>query len=343
MRIRDYGITIGNGTPGPLNKITDVKGVLVGHKTIINERHQTGVSVIVPCPENPFTHKLPAASFVLNGYGKSQGTIQIDELGTLETPIALTNTLNIGKVHDAMVEYMINRCEQDGVNLVSVNPVVCECNDSALNKITERIVSREDVFEAFDNACEDFEEGAVGGGRGMICHSLKGGIGSSSRIINFDGTDYTIGILVQTNHGLIHNLTVNGDPVGKKITHGEMVKCPDKGSCIIILATDLPVTDRQLKRMLRRCGNGLARVGSYTGHGSGEVFIGFSTANRECAGDPCVRDIKMLRDDCLDGCFALVTEAVEEAVLNSLITAEEVTGYSGLTVDALKDYLPRPE
>ena len=187
MRAQDFGIRVGSLPRGPRNKITDVPGVLVGHATVDTPTHKTGVTVILPGPQNPFTHKLPAGVCPFNGFGKTAGLLQLQELGTLETPIALTNTLNVGLVHDAMVEYMLSRCEAEGVVLRSVNPLVCECNDSTLNHIGERAVGREHVFSALASACQDFAEGDVGGGKGMICHGLKGGIGSASRVLAFDG------------------------------------------------------------------------------------------------------------------------------------------------------------
>ena len=182
-RIADYGIQIGCMKKGGLNKITDVPGVRVGHATLCDEHHHTGVTVILPCEDNMFAQKLTAASFVLNGFGKTQGLVQIDELGTLETPIALTNTLNVGLVHDALVGVMAERCKADHVAMHSINPVVGECNDAQLNDIVDRPVHEEHVRVAIESACVDFDEGDVGAGAGTVCHGLKGGIGSASRII----------------------------------------------------------------------------------------------------------------------------------------------------------------
>ena len=339
MRIRDYGIVIGKLPTGKLNKISDVPGVTVGHSTIISEKHQTGVSVVMPCPENPFIYKLPCASFVWNGFGKTAGLVQIDELGTLETPIALTNTLNVGKVHDAMVGYMIDRCAKDGKKLASVNPVVCETNDSSLNNIRERAVEEKHVLEAIADAKEDFEEGAVGCGRGTSCHGMKAGVGSASRLVEIDGKTYTVGVFMQTNHGKLTDFMINGDRIGERINIEQTKNLPDQGSCIIILATDLPVSDRQLKRIIKRCSVGLARLGSFVGHGSGEVFIGFSTANKR---DPAVNTYIYptvgMSDDCLDIVFRAAAEATEEAELNSLVAAERVSG-NGRTRHPLSEYL----
>lgn len=338
MRARDFGISVGEMTPGPLNRISDVEGVTAGHCTIADGRHNTGVSVIMPCRDNMFARKLPCAAFVLNGFGKTAGLVQIDELGTLETPIALTNTLNVGLVHDAMVEYMIRRCAEDGIALRSVNPVVCECNDSSLNDIRDRAVRREHVFAAIESAKAEFDEGAVGCGRGMTCHGLKGGVGSASRVFSIGGRHFTLGVFAQCNHGRLHDLTINGDPIGRRVEKRLFEAAPDKGSCILILATDLPASARQLGRIIRRLSVGLARLGSFIGHGSGEVFIGFSTANRICSGEPFSR-FEIVSDDLLDTAFRAAAECAEESVLNALCAAETVTGADGTTRRALGEFL----
>ena len=341
MRIRDFGYTVGSMRPGPLNRISDVPGVTVGHATIATETHNTGVTVVLPCMDNPFTRKLPCASFVLNGFGKTAGLVQIDELGTLETPIALTNTLNVGLVHDALVEYMIRRCEAEGVPLRSVNPVVCECNDASLSDIRRRAVKREHVFAAIESARAEFEEGAVGCGRGTTCHGLKGGVGSASRLIPLDGRDYALGVLVQTNHGRLADFMIGGERVGERIQKTLSENAPDRGSCIVILATDLPLSDRQLRRVLKRCGVGLARLGSFTGHGSGEVFIGFSTANRTPPeNDPrAVFPCEAFNENRIDDLFRAAAECTEEAVLNSMAAAEDVKGPTGNTRLSLAHFL----
>ena len=340
-RIEDFGVNIGSLPKGKLNKITDVKGVKVGHCTIDNEENKTGVTVILPTEENIFSNKVMAASFILNGFGKTQGLIQVDELGTLESPIALTNTLNIGIVHDAITEYMINQCDKDNIEMGSVNPIICECNDSYLNNIHSRAVKKEHVFKAIESCNEDFEEGDIGGGKGMSCHSLKGGIGSASRIVEFDGKEYTLGVLVQTNHGLLEDLTIDGKKVGKIISEKIAAKdTVEKGSIIIIIATDIPLCSRQLKRVCKRASVGIARVGSYIGHGSGDVIIGFSTANviKE-EGSKDIISLKIINENKIDKAFRAVAEACEEAVLNSMITANKVIGYNGHVREALIDYI----
>lgn len=329
---------------GPLNKITDVPGITVGHCTIDTPEHKTGVTVLLPCKGNPFFHKLPAASFVLNGFGKSAGLVQIDELGCIETPIALTNTMNVGLVWDAMVEHMIDLCQQDGHTLRSVNPVVCECNDATLNHIQKRAVTSQHVRTAIQTARADFEEGAVGAGTGMICHDLKGGIGSASRQFEIDGKQYTFGVLALTNHGCLADLTICGNPVGLQISKKLEKHEPDKGSCIMIAATDLPLDSRQLSRVAKRLSVGLARLGSYIGHGSGEIFIAFSTANpRDPRDTSCIRQGAFFSEDQMDIPFRAAAECAEDAVLSSMLHAQTTTGWKGNVIYALKDFWTPPE
>lgn len=337
-RIRDYGIIIGSGIPGRLNKITDVPGVKVGHTTIDTPEHKTGVTVILPCEDNPFTTKLTAAAYVHNGFGKTQGIPQIEELGTMETPIALTNTLNVGRVHDAVVEYMIDWCKKDGVEAKSINPVIGECNDSTLNDIQERVIGIPEVKAAFASACEDFEEGAVGAGTGTICFDCKGGIGSASRIIEFDGRTYTLGVLVQSNFGRGGDLCLNGKRIGEEILTKIKESELDKGSIMMIIATDLPVSDRQLKRIIKRAGAGLSRCGSYMGHGSGDIMLGFTTANRIPFGsNENLVHIHIMPEGKLEMAFRAASDATEEAILNSLAAAKTTIGYTGETRYSLTD------
>ena len=330
-------LKIGRMPRGKLNSIGDVPGVRVGHCTIDNDRHKTGVTVVLPCEDDIFKRKMVAAQHVLNGFGKTAGLMQIAELGTLETPIALTNTLNVGKVHDAMVEYMCRQAEKNGYAITSVNPVICECNDASLNDIRHRAVEEADVFAAIEAADSVFEEGDVGAGKGMTCHDLKGGIGTSSRIIEIDGESFTLGVLVQTNHGSLSDLRIDGKSVGMEIERRIHEDTPDQGSCIMIVATDLPLTSRQVGRVIRRCSVGLARLGSYIGHGSGEVMVGFSTANRipEAAG--CF-SLRCIHESQINKAFRAVAEATEEAVLRSMYYANSVTGYSGKVRRSLGEF-----
>ena len=340
-RIEAYGIHIGELERGQLNKISDVPGVLVGHSTIDTGRNKTGVTVITCGEHNLFAHKLAAGCQVLNGYGKTTGLVQLDELGTLESPIALTNTLNVGLVHDAMVEYLIQQAGRLQAPLTSFNPIVCECNDAYLNDIQNRAVRQEHVFQALADARPDFAEGDVGAGKGMSCHQLKGGIGSASRVVELDGKPYALGVLVLSNYGLLHDLTIQGRSLGRELEGKINVHAAvERGSIIMILATDVPLADRQIRRVCKRAGVGLAHLGSFMGHGSGDIAIGFSTANRFDLGER--RDIlplQALREERLDLLFRAAAEAVEEAVLNSMVTAQRTVGWSGNVRESLKDYI----
>lgn len=340
-RIEDYNIRIGKLPKGKLNKITDVKGIKVGHCTIDNDDNKTGVTVILPSENNIFSNKYIAASYVLNGFGKTQGLIQIEELGTLESPIAFTNTLNVGIVNDAIVDYMLEICNRDSVEMESLNPVICECNDRYLNNIRKKAVKKEHVFNAIDNCSVDFEEGDVGGGKGMSCHELKGGIGSASRIIELDGKKFTLGVLVQSNHGLLEDLCINGKHVGEELAKKiDVLKVADRGSIIMIIATDVPLESRQLKRICKRASIGLCRLGSFVDHGSGEIAIAFSTANIIDHNE--LKDkisVEIINENKIDVMFRATAECVEEAVLNSMVTANSVIGYNGHVRESLKDYI----
>lgn len=337
-RIADYGIRIGTMPKGALNKITDVKGVKVGHSTIKTDKYRTGCTVIIPSEQNVYDNKLVSAVHVQNGYGKTCGTVQIGELGTIETPIALTNTLNVGIVADAMVEYTVKRCHEEGSNPCSVNAVVGECNDAHFNTIIDRPVTKEHVFEAIADAREDFEEGDVGAGTGTWCYGFKGGIGSASRMVSIGGKDFTLGVLVQSNYGSTADLMVDGKHLDEEIIQKINGSECDKGSIMIILATDIPLTARQLKRVVKRCSIGIARLGSYIGHGSGEVFIGFSTANVIREGSELM-SIDCISDNVIDRVFRAAGEASEEAILNSMVCASAVRALDGNLVHSLAEYM----
>ncbi len=347
MGIENYKIPCGRLPRGPHNLITDVAGVRVGHCTIHEGDNHTGVTVILPSEgvedrsSNVFKDKLVAAAYVHNGFGKTLGTVQIQELGTLETPIALTNTLNVGLVHDALVGYTLDKCAADGTSCRSVNAVVGECNDSSLNDIAQRVVTAEHVKLAIESASINFEEGCVGAGTSTLCYGFKGGIGSASRVIEVGGKQYTIGVLVQSNFGSTKDFVVNGRPVGEEVI--EMLKADfvpaqvDKGSIMTVIATDLPVTSRQLERIARRAGAGLARTGSFIGHGSGEIMLAFSTAN-VIRGDEPLIDVKSVREDLLDLAFRGVAEATNEAVLSSMLHAKTAYGLDGRVWFSLADF-----
>lgn len=336
---KSRGIRVGKLPCGPLDKISDVPGVTVGHCTLADGEVQTGVTALLPHQGDIFHDKVMAASHVINGFGKTTGLVQIDELGTLETPILFTNTLSVGTVETALVKYMLDKnpdiCETTG----SVNPVVCECNDSGLNDIRGLHVTEENVRAALADCRTDFAEGAVGAGRGMRCHGLKGGIGSASRVVELDGKQYTIGALVLSNHAVFDDLVVAGTPI-QSLLDAHIPPHEDKGSIITVLATDIPLSERQLRRLCHRALVGLSRTGSFCGNGSGEIVIAFTTANRvPHYSEKAILPMGMVHDDAINPLFRAVAECVEESVLSSLLHAETVTGYHGRTVRCLSDLL----
>lgn len=346
-RIRDYGITIGKGTPGKLNKITDVPGVTVGHVTINDGAIQTGVTAIYPQKRNLFKEKVAASSYVINGFGKTQGLLQIQELGAIETPIVLTNTLNIGIVCDGLIEFMLKENKEIGVSTGTVNPIVGECNDGYLNDIRGKHVTKEHVFKALSSDTRDFTEGSIGAGAGMSAFGLKGGIGSASRKVIFNDGEYILGALVLSNFGKLENLTVDGNKVGQWINEREKPRdtenieaSADKGSVIIVLATDAPLSDRQLHRVCKRAAVGLGRTGSEIGQGSGDIVIAFSSKNPIIHENPERESaITHFAEEQIDPFFTAAIEAVEESVLNSMVTAKTTTGRGGHRRTSLKEYL----
>lgn len=341
-KLEKYGIRIGNFPSGKNNSISDVKGVTVGHKTLYDGPIKTGVTAILPHEGNIFKEKLIAASHVINGFGKPVGLLQVDELGTLETPIILTNTLSVGTCHQGLVNYMLKENEDIGNTTGTVNPLVCECNDAKINDIRGLHVKEDHVTEALKNCKEEFKEGNVGAGTGMVCYGLKGGIGSSSRLIKLDDKDYTIGILVLSNFGSLEDFVLDGDHIGpnliEKIADYDSVE--DKGSIVTILATDIPLTSRQLKRIIKRVQSGIARTGSYTSNGSGEFVLGFSTANWiKHYEEEDIVDIKMVNENKINEIFKATVEATEEAILNSLIYSTREVNRLGKTVYSLSELL----
>ena len=324
---------------GKRNLITDVPGVLVGHKTRSQGDVQTGVTAILPHGGNLFQEKVPAAVHVINGFGKTAGSIQIEELGTLETPILLTNTLSVGDVSSAVVRYMLEQNPDIGLTTGTVNPFVLECNDGELNDIRGQHVKEEDVREALENASVDFEEGAVGAGRGMVCCQMKGGIGSSSRVLVFSGREYHVGALVLSNFGSLRDLVIAGKHVGPSLA-ASMDMEEDKGSIIVILATDIPMSERQLKRICKRASVGISRTGGHIGNGSGEIAAAFSTAYRIPHYEKeDILPVAMLAEKNMNQVFRAVISAVEEAVISSMLHAEPVTGRSGNFRDSLANWV----
>lgn len=335
-------LSVGSLPCGPRDSITDVGGVTVGHATINRGDVHTGVTVVRPC-EGPVLARRPvAAAHVLNGFGKTCGLVQVSELGCLETPIALTNTLCVGRVADALVTHALREAERDGLDLPgTINPVVGETNDGRINNIRARSVGGRDVLDAIDAAGTDFAHGAVGAGRGTVCFGLKGGIGSSSRLVEIGGATYTLGVLVQSNFGRMPDLAVCGEPIGRRIA-GKLAVTeePERGSVMVVVATDAPLSSRQLGRVIRRATVGLVRCGSYMGHGSGDVFIGFTTANyMSDSANGMPLGLQVLPEAALDGLFRACAEATEEAVLDSLLSAESARGLDGTLYHSLAEFL----
>lgn len=341
-RIRDYDISIGRMNTGKLNSITDVAGVKVGHVTLNDGELKTGVTAVLPHDGNIFKNKVMAASYVINGFGKSIGLIQVDELGIIESPIVLTNTLSIGTAFDGVLDYMLEQNQDIGTTTGTINPIVCECNDGYLNSIRNRKVEKAHVLEAIKNADVEFKEGSVGAGTGMCCLGLKGGIGTSSRIVPLDNEDYTLGSLVLSNFGIGEELLVNGIKAGEKVKSLLSKKSEegDKGSIIILLATDIPLSERQLKRICKRAVVGLSRTGSFIGNGSGDIVIGFTTANKvNHYEEKAICDMKVLSDNKIDWVFKAAAESVEEAILNSLICADTTIGRDEHMRYSLKEFI----
>ncbi len=337
-RIEEYGIRIGRMPKGPRNTIADVPGVSVGHCTLADGAVQTGVTAVIPATGNLFREKVMAACHVINGFGKSCGIVQIEEMGTLETPILLTNTFGVGATSEALVRSMLGANPDIGRETGTVNPAVFECNDGFLNDIRALPVREEHVLRAIASAGPDFEEGAVGAGRGMSCYQLKGGIGSASRIVEYGGASFTLGALVLSNFGQMEDLTVDGRKLGGAI-FGTAPPEDEQGSIIAVLATDAPLTERQLKRVARRASVGITRTGAFIGNGSGEIALAFTTANRVFHDETSlVRRIGMFNENKINLLFRATVEATEEAVLNSMVCAEAVTGRDGHTRRSLAEF-----
>ena len=332
-RARDIGIVIGVLEPGPGNAMTDVPGVRVGHETVIEGKNvRTGVTVVMPHSGNIFQQKVPAAIVVGNGFGKLVGSTQVNELGTIETPIVLTNTLSVFTAADAVVDYVLSL--EGNANIRSVNPVVGETNDGFLNDIRARRVRREDVLSAIASARGGpVREGSIGAGMGTLCLGWKGGIGTASRRLPDTFGRFTVGVLTQTNFGGI--LNIGGAPVGMELGRyylqgARLDHRLEKGSCMMVVATDAPVDARQLKRIAKRALLGLAAVGSPMTNGSGDYVIAFSTAKQVRVAQVDRDRVQLrpvLRDEALSPIFQATREATEEAIVNSLLQATTVKGF----------------
>ena len=334
-------IEIGSLQTGKKNNICDVPGVLVGHSTINTDNIHTGITAILPHKGNMFREKVVSACYSYNGYGKSMGLVQIEELGTIETPILLTNTLAIGKVSDGLISYMLKDNPEIGISTSTVNPIVMECNDGTINDIQKRVLNEDNVFEAIKCAKTDFEQGNIGGGTGMKCNGFKGGIGSASRIISFNDKEYVVGVLVNSNFGSSNgeNLIIKGREMGNLIKNYNLPQEEDKGSIIIVVGTNLPLDSRQLKRVAKRTILGLSRTGSYGGNGSGDIVLAFSTENKvKHFNNDVIEAITRFSDNNINKVFKATVEATEEAILNSMLYSEGVKGFDGKYCKSLNEY-----
>ncbi len=338
-RIRDLDITIGRLPPGDHNAITDVPGVWVGHRTLIYDKPRfarTGVTVVLPRCDTSREDHVFAGYYSLNGNGEMTGLLWMEESGLLGSPIALTNTNQVGLVRDALAEYSVISHQGRGFRL----PVVAETWDGWLNDIDAFHVTKEHVFEALAEADSGpVAEGNVGGGTGMICHDFKGGIGTASRVVDSESGQYTVGVLVQANHGDRCDLRVNGFPVGIELGV-EKVPLPwgtsqSGGSIVVIIATDAPLIPMQCKRLARRAAIGIGRVGAIGHNGSGDIFLAFATGNHIYADAQEPLDLQMIPHHHLDPFFIAVIEAVEESILNALAAAETMAGFQDHIAHAL--------
>jgi L-aminopeptidase/D-esterase-like protein len=348
-RARDLGVPF-EGTPGPLNAISDVKGVEVGHTTLISGSGKlvvgqgpvrTGVTAILPRGKSPASQVF-AGWLSLNGNGEMTGTTWVEESGFLEGPVMITNTHSVGVVRDAVIKWRVNLAPPDETGYWWSLPVVAETYDGYLNDVNGFHVTPQDAFHALDSARSGpVAEGNVGGGTGMICYEFKGGIGTASRQLRAAEGGYTVGVLVQCNCGAREQLRIAGVPVGQEITSdkvwGKLSPNTDeeKGSIIIVVATDAPLLPHQLKRLARRASLGLARTGSTSGNGSGDIFIAFSTANPGAAKSTGLAQVQMVANDDMNPIFSATVEATEEAIVNALVAAETMTGADNHTAIAL--------
>ena len=339
-RARDLGVPF-DGTPGKFNAITDVNGVLVGHTTLISGEGKlqigkgpirTGVTAVLPRGKDSMNDPVFAGWFSQNGNGEMTGTTWVDESGFLEGPVMITNTHSVGVVRDAVIQWRVAHGQPDPTGYWWSLPVVAETWDGWLNDINGFHVKPEHTFHAIDTAHDGYvEEGGVGGGTGMICNEFKGGIGTSSRRLDTKAGGYTVGVLVQCNYGRRPNLRIAGVPVGTEISEpAPYAAAPfdeaERGSIIVVVATDAPLLSQQLKRLARRVSLGLGRDGSISGNGSGDIFIAFSTANPHADSGKTVVDVKMVSNDSLDPIFAATVQATEEAIINAMVAAETMTG-----------------
>ena len=339
-RPREHGIEFGILKTGNLNSITDVPGVKVGHFTLHKGADfHTGVTAILPIEDNIFQNKVPSAIFIGNGFGKLAGYTQVEELGNIETPILLTNTMAVSTAIDALIDYTIQNPENQ--NVKSVNAVVGETNDGGLNDIRGRVLTKENMLEAINNAkFGKVEEGNVGAGAGTMCLGFKGGIGTSSRVLPKSKGGYTVGVLVQSNFGGV--LQIGGKQIGQLLGNHKFKNIEkdyeDDGSCMMVVITDAPLNAKNLKRLAARAMLGLSRTGGMAANGSGDYVIAISTAkDLRIAHDSkdMFETFKVLRNNDLDLLFEGAIEATEEAIINSLFAAEDLAGFKGFKAEAL--------
>ncbi|MBC7150930.1 MAG: P1 family peptidase [Rhizobium sp.] len=321
--------------PGRHNAITDVPGVRVGHCTLSGDGVATGVTAVIPHAGDLFREKVRAAAEVINGFGKSVGLVQVAELGTVETPILLTNTFGVAACSEALIRRAIADNPAIGRETSTVNPVVCECNDGQINDIQALSVRPKDALAALSAAHDGpVEQGAIGAGRGMTAFGFKAGIGSASRCMHLAAREFTLGALVLANFGRAGDLVL---PDGRR-PDPRQVSRAEKGSVIVVLATDLPLSDRQLQRVARRAGAGLARLGAFWGHGSGDIVLSFTTADPVAHDGPALRSMTVIDDNLIDLPFRAAAEATQEAVLNALCAAPAETGRTGKRYPSLADW-----
>lgn len=328
---------------GPRDSLADVGGVTVGHATIATGELQTGVTVVRTHAGDAFTRKTPAAAVVINGFGKAVGLLQLNELGVMETPIALTNTFSVNTVATAQIRAAIAAHPGIARTTTSVNPLVLECSDAYLSDMQALAVSEAHYGEALDAATADFARGAVGAGRGMSCFELKGGIGTASRAVTIARRAFVLGALVLANFGKLATLTVAGRRIGPALVQrlSSQAETRDQGSIIVVLGTDAPLDHRQLRRIAMRAAAGIGRTGSYYGHGSGDIALAFSTANLvEHASSQPIGTYTALAETLLETLFEAAAEATEQAILDALFQAETVTGFRGHERRALGEVAP---
>ena len=334
---------VGRLRAGPRGTIADVGGVGVGHATIASAGLQTGVTVIRPHGGDPFTDKVPAAAVVINGFGKAVGLLQVNELGVLETPIALTNTFSVNTVATAQIRCAIAAHPGIARTTTSVNPLVLECSDAYLSDMQALAVGERHYVDALAAATADFARGAVGAGRGMTCFGLKGGVGSASREALAGTRRATVGVVVLANFGRLECLTVGGRRLGPDLVSRVAAREPprDQGSIIVVMATDAPLDHRQLRRLATRAAAGIGRTGSYYGHGSGDIALAFSTAwTVPHAAPSAVLQQPVLAEPLLEGLFEAAADATEQAILDALFRAETVVGFDGHVRFALQEIAP---